>query len=681
MPTWPGTPVSPQEIWPGAPPLDLQGMPTTQPAPPLWGIQPTGEHYPTEPNPVSDYVMSMGTGLMRGMNDLKNLPSTIAQWLVRPFADEGDREVMRQANEMDRQELEENLHQPETEIGQSLANIASFVPGAAILGPAGGWSNVARYGLFPGALSEAGGRIFEDTALEPYARVAGALLGVGGMAIQQGAGSSAGARLGANVGPAMNVIARHLKGLNLSQAEITAAEQMIARGQTQGINLTWPEALSQATSGRVDMAALQRVVEQSRSGVVPMNSYLSNRPMASQSAFRSTMDQTGLTPDIPPGQLGVLMQDLARNELQAVRNQINAGTASLYNQAGQQSIDPAALAQLQQSPIFVEALRRVRNDPVYRESIGNLPDENILVLDAVKRFLDDQASMSGGQLMTFAQSAYANTSDTVRRAATNASPDYADALTTQAYQRQNWLTPLQEGPLGTIAGTADLGRQIAGTFQRNPLAGSAPEVAGAVSALRYANPEAVRNFVGQHLQQVFDQATRAGSSGANQFGQAGFVAAVKGNSAQSATLEAAVRALPYGDDVWQGLNNLLELFEATGRRATAGSPTAFNQSVIEELSAGTPIGNIVADLGSPAELLSKVRMWYNDLRTGANTEALAKIITNPNNAHLFRMLADKTAFDDLLAVGGVLLSQGSTQQRLNAEPAPPLLPMAPMTFR
>lgn len=52
--------------------------------------------------------------------------------------------------------------------------IAEFLPGALAFG---GGNNLIRYGVAPGAASEAAGQMTEGTAAEPYARIAGALAG------------------------------------------------------------------------------------------------------------------------------------------------------------------------------------------------------------------------------------------------------------------------------------------------------------------------------------------------------------------------------------------------------------------------------------------------------------------------------------------------------------------------
>lgn len=62
----------------------------------------------------------------------------------------------------------------ETLPGQFAGTVAEFVPGAVAFGGAGA-ANIARSAVVPGVGSEAAGQLTEDTALEPLARIAGAV--------------------------------------------------------------------------------------------------------------------------------------------------------------------------------------------------------------------------------------------------------------------------------------------------------------------------------------------------------------------------------------------------------------------------------------------------------------------------------------------------------------------------
>lgn len=68
------------------------------------------------------------------------------------------------------------FHKPETTAGKYADTVGQFLPGA-LLGPGGVARNAAQYGVLPGLASEGAGQYTEGTAAEPWARVAGGLLG------------------------------------------------------------------------------------------------------------------------------------------------------------------------------------------------------------------------------------------------------------------------------------------------------------------------------------------------------------------------------------------------------------------------------------------------------------------------------------------------------------------------
>jgi hypothetical protein len=78
-------------------------------------------------------------------------------------------------------------HTPETTAGQYAKTIGSSLPGAVAMpfdGPAALAGNAIKYGVIPGALSEAAGQATEGTVVEPYARtVAGLAGGLGADAV------------------------------------------------------------------------------------------------------------------------------------------------------------------------------------------------------------------------------------------------------------------------------------------------------------------------------------------------------------------------------------------------------------------------------------------------------------------------------------------------------------------
>jgi len=650
----------------------------------------------SEQNRVTqDFFPSLGTGLAQGAYELATLPATLLQgagWLGNQFEglvngqpasnDYGAMQPVFDLQQQGRGWLGDNLHQPTTTTGEFARTVGEFIPGAVALGPGqgirGAVGNAARYGVVPGLMSEAAGQATEGTGFEPYARIAAGILGTGVMAI--GANAGAGAGLPGNVGASSAVLARYLRGTGMTQAEAQAAERLVQQGTQAGVPVTWPEALFTATNGRIDATALQRFVEQSRGGQPVMSDFISNRTQGATAAAGRAATTIG--PASNPAQLGQLTQELADDAIRYVRDQINIATEPLYRAAGPTTVDPVAFGRLFNDPLVQRAIPEIRASPVYGRTVAGMPDDSVAMMDALKKYFDDLSAKAAGERTQFASSVYGSQATAARDAATAASPDYADALLNQSILRRDYLAPLEGGPLGAVRDTNDIGAQLQALFPQNPFSGSASEVTTAVRALSQQNPQAAGALVRQHVEQVFNQATRNLTRGENTFGAARFVAEIKGNPQQAANLEAGIRALPNGDTIWDGYNSLLRVLQATGSRLPAGSPTTFNTALEAQMSRGTPIATLGSLMASPMDATSAVGRWYRDFRLGKNSRQLAEIITDPASLPLLQRLALGGPIQDLQRIAGTLLSQGvSTMegQEFGGARLGALVPQSPRT--
>jgi plasmid stabilization system protein ParE len=160
---------------------------------------------------IGDVAASGAAGIGRGAMDLIGLPGTIAngmnsagQWGLRKgyelatgeepqkgtfFGGPSDEVLAAMPNQgrnmLSGSVLKEGLadktlggsdYQPKTVPGEYARTAGEFVPGAVAFGGMN-IPNMIRSALLPAAGSETAGQLTKDTALEPYARIAGALLG------------------------------------------------------------------------------------------------------------------------------------------------------------------------------------------------------------------------------------------------------------------------------------------------------------------------------------------------------------------------------------------------------------------------------------------------------------------------------------------------------------------------
>jgi hypothetical protein len=166
-----------------------------------------------QPASAEDVLKSGASGVARGALDLAGLPGTIGDalnaggqfamrkgyelvtgdkpspdggMLERMFA--GPTQEVRDAGFMARSPLGgaslkdaasrvtngATNYEPKSTAGEYASTIGEFLPGAAAFGGMSA-GNLARFGVLPGAASEAAGQATEGTSVEPYARIAAAL--------------------------------------------------------------------------------------------------------------------------------------------------------------------------------------------------------------------------------------------------------------------------------------------------------------------------------------------------------------------------------------------------------------------------------------------------------------------------------------------------------------------------
>ena len=177
-------------------------------------------------------------------------------------------------------------------------------------------------------------------------------------------------------------------------------------------------------------------------------------------------------------------------------------------------------------------------------------------------------------------------------------------------------------------------------FPSNPLPNSAEEIGSTLRALSRQRPGVANDLVRAHAEMTFNEAAQRLASGPNQSGGAKFAATIRGNADQAQNLEAAVRALPNGANIWQGFDRFLQVMEAQQYRQATGSRTAFKIPGVEDLKGGG-IANSAAQVvgGGGLPLSKKVTNAIQNWNLGRNMDQLADLLTSPEAAESFRRLA------------------------------------------
>src|SRR5690606_8069552 len=123
-------------------------------------------------------------------------------------------------------------------------------------------------------------------------------------------------------------------------------------------------------------------------------------------------------------------------------------------------------------PLYQDALRSVRNDPIHSRSIAGLPDDSVGVQNEIKKYFDRLADRAAPQGDKTAASVYGGVWRDVRDTARQASPDYDRALGLEADLHQRTLNPAEAGPLGKMSRTEDIAAQGRALLAGAPVEGS-----------------------------------------------------------------------------------------------------------------------------------------------------------------------------------------------------------------
>lgn len=526
--------------------------------------------------------------------------------------------------------------EPTTGAGKATETVASFLPSAATMGgttlPAVGKS-LLKYGLAPGAASEAAGEATAGTEVEPYARAAGAILGSGPAIAMDIAAAHGAAR---SIGQTLR---------NVTEPQFTAAQNLLNESRAAGAPLTLPEAVQHATNGATNLGDVQRVVEQSAAGGPTMKSFYGERPGQTQALGQQALDQ--ITPArIDPAEVAPRVQGAAegvvgradRGRSQAVKPLYTSAAADevpvdemnafLDKIDGMVAADKTGLI----SPQLAK-LRDALTETPAANGQSRVPITDIENLDNARKYFRDQINQPAIAKDAIPKQVGAKMGsllDELRGMMENSSGDFVAGK--QRYQQitNNTVNPLLRSPTGQLANADTFDRQAAILFNPNPLPNSQAAVGRAVREIARSDPEAAQHLVRLNLERSFNEATQNNMAGPNQWGGAKFAAVTAGNPQQATNLEAAVRALPNGDTRWAAMDRALRIMQAQGRRQPVGSQTEFNRMLNVDLRQGSPIGEVAAAAGSPSRLARLVSDAYDNFRYRRNTADLARLFTTGN---------------------------------------------------
>lgn len=524
------------------------------------------------------------------------------------------------------------FYKPQTKAGEYAQTAGEFLP-AAFGGEASAISRAART-LVPAAASETAGQATKGTKLEPVARFLGALTGAGAAA------------LASRPGTASRSLASQLPE-GITEPMVIRADALMQEASARGVQLAWPEALSQV-AGRPVLTNMMRHLEASPQTEAQMAQFFGGRPQQVEAAVRQELGNIAPVNNAP-STIGRQIGTAAEDEANFVRRSINDASEPFYAQAATLTLTPEEMRQVRAIPGYREARDAVRGDPQLNRYVQYLPDNSIGFLNEVKKYLDTagqnaRAPVNAQRNMQRA-AGYEQDATRVRNIARTVDDqrgygDYNTALEIQERGRREILQPLLDGYIGKLAKQDLTTREaINALFPKNPLPNSQREIGDAVSTLARREPRAASDLVRAHIESVFNEAAKDLQSGANQAGGAKFRVQLIGNSQQAENVEAAVRALPHGDQRWRGMNKLLDVLEATGTRQHVGSRTAYNAELNKEFGSGGVARDAAKITANPARLAQPLIDKYEQWKLGKNLNELARLVTDRRSADLLRAIA------------------------------------------
>jgi hypothetical protein len=418
----------------------------------------------------------------------------------------------------------------------------------------------------------------------------------------------------------------------MTPAQVQAASELQQQSFRAGMPVTSLEAMQQAAGGRTTLPALQRQVEGMPASAPQMAEFMAERGAITQRTLQEQFPQTTRT------QLGTDMQQAAQAEQRALEKQLVKEAGPAYEAVKAKKIPMSWMTNLErESAVIAEAGKAVDNIPAYQDLLKGFPDNSIARIEAMRQFLADKydnLAVAAQGKVTGEMTAYQKARQNLLEKADKQVPAYAAARDDYQKARERIVGPLTETPIPAIAATSEVPKQFGDLFATKAaeINLTPDKVTKAVRALAKSDPELPKEFLNQYMRSSLENVQRAASTQAGTVGPR-FADTIAKNTTQRANLEAAFVEI-YGDKGKQaakGLNNMMNILEAQGRRLPAGSPTA-EKGMLTEQSMGA-VGR------SLREPLSVIGNMYQSIFFARDYQKMAKAMTSPDGVMALENIA------------------------------------------
>ena len=418
----------------------------------------------------------------------------------------------------------------------------------------------------------------------------------------------------------------------MTPQEVQAAANLQKQSFQAGMPVTSFEAMQQAARGKTTLPSLQRQVEATPASAPAMQEFMASRGAQTQKTLETRFPATTRE------QMGTDVQRAAKAEERALQKQIVEEGGGAYDAIKGKKIPQTWIKNLEnESAVISEAAKAVDTTPAYIDMVKGYETNSIARIEAMRSFLQDKYKTLAGQnpgQVTNEMRIYDDARRNLLKKADAQIPDYKTARQEYDAIRERVQAPVRESPIPKLALTSELPQQFGDMFATKAVEiGLTPKkVTMAVEALAKTDPTLPKDFLTQYMRASLENVQRAASTQAGTVG-ARFVDTIAKNTTQRENLRAAFKGV-YGDKGSQavnGLNKMMDILEAQGRRLPSGSPTA-EKGMLAEAS----VGQVGRTLKQP---LSAVGDLYQNIFFGQDYNRIAKAITSPDGVMALEKLA------------------------------------------
>lgn len=481
------------------------------------------------------------------------------------------------------------------------AAVFTGAPQAALGGGIGDMVRQALAGFFTG----------EEKSLTERA------MQTGGAALQEGAG-----QMGGNAG--VRVLSKFGRTPTYNIPETTAVRDAARKWD---IPLTPGEETANRT-----LLRQQKVLANTTEGEIPFTEFYQGRNDKVGAAVNRLLN--GLSSEPSPRMASAAGVEGAKETIQAENRALAAKAGPKYKEAESGVVSLDQLYGGQAGERIKIAIDAVKGNKAYADTIKQMPNDTIPVIDAAKKWLDDEAKGARANNRGNEARLWEEAADELRTIADANVPAYGQAR--QIFEENvPTRTALQEGVVGDVAKLENADTLRAGGIIFGK--GSSPEdIRFARQAFEKAGKLDKWDALGRsYLEQVFNEVPDSSVGSITNIGGT-FRKAIFGNKRKRDMMQAAFEHRP---EFWADMNDLMLALEATGRAMKGESITAFAQAGQRELAReGGGLGPAIMETIELWRTPGRIARYWADVNTSKYSARQAELLTTPEGRGVLRQL-------------------------------------------